>query len=139
MRHMKYTSYDEKELEIMAQWLKSRWLSRHMSTNQSDFARQVLGVSQSAFAQMLNGVRPIPEAQFYRLCAELAIDAVDLYDVLVNCREYRLRFARYVENSLNTLIWLGVEMHADNSLANQIMALNELLGSEDAIDRDVQD
>ena len=139
MRHVKYTSYDENELKIMARWLKSRWLSRHISTNQSDFAKQVLGVSQSAFAQMLNGVRPIPEAQFHRLCAELSIDAIELYEVLVNCREYRLRFARYVENSLDTLLWLGVEIHPENSVANQIRALSELLGSEHAVDRVLPD
>ena len=126
MKHPKYPSYDEDEIKHMADWLKSRWLSRSDSINQATFAKDVLGVSQSAFAQMLNGFRPIPETQVHTICTKLDIEPEEFYYVLADCREYETRFVNYLENSLNSLSWLGVSIDSTDSWANGIRARHRL-------------
>lgn len=95
-KHAKQGSYPEAELVKMAKWLTGYWLQRRDSCNQAEFAKQVLGISQPAFNQILKGVRPIPEQHFIDLCEALNIPGDDLYAILVICPTYRHRLTKFL-------------------------------------------
>ena len=95
-KNAKQGSYPETELAKMAGWLAGYWLQRGDSRNQAEFAKQVLGISQPAFNQILKGVRPVPEQHFVDLCKSLAIPGDDLFAILVDCPAYRQRIAKFL-------------------------------------------
>ena len=129
MKHPRY-SFDELELKKMAAWFKSRWNNRATDVNQATFAKDVLGVSQGAFAQMLNGERPIPVTQFQHLCTNLSISGFDLSVQLTECPEYQRRFCEYLRGTFDTLKWLGVDVKITGSDAAHILVVAELLANQ---------
>ena len=105
--HDKYSSYTKYEIRRVASFIKDQWRKTDSFKSQTEFANEVLGVSQSAFSQLLNAARPIPARHVLKLCMHLGIPAKTYRKNLSRCPEYKRRFSEMVNYSDGVMRWVG--------------------------------
>jgi transcriptional regulator with XRE-family HTH domain len=114
-KNWKYKAYPQQAVVELAKRMKARWLPHKEATGmtQEEFAK-ILGITQPALNQFLNGTTPISNAMIILMCRELGVTpqemvkGIDFFEPfftgMITSRVVRVRYKIGATKSKETIV-----------------------------------